>query len=150
MEDGTILDENGELEQLSLVDAVLPDIIATRHTLLHNRALKQVVGVKQESNADSNHCSHVNSLGHGEIMEVDGTPNDVGNQKALILKGHQSEVHVQNNMVIYFMGTEIYRQTTFFSLAGFSCLHFARLTLVKILIFGKILLLSHSANEIIR
>lgn len=31
-------------------------------------------------------------MGHGEIMDIDGTVNDVGNNKALLLKGHESEV----------------------------------------------------------
>ena len=31
-------------------------------------------------------------MGHSEIMDVDGTVNDVGNNKAFVLKGHESEV----------------------------------------------------------
>ena len=33
-------------------------------------------------------------MGHGEIMDIDGTVNDVGNNKALLLKGHESEVEL--------------------------------------------------------
>lgn len=72
---------------MSLIDAVLPDIVATRHTLLHNR-VKSDIGIKLEDG----HYTHVNSMGHDEIMEIDGTVNDVGNNKALVLKGHESEV----------------------------------------------------------
>lgn len=73
---------------MSLIDAVLPDIVATRHTLLHNRSIKPDISIKLEDG----HYSHVNSMGHGEIMDIDGTVNDVGNNKALLLKGHESEV----------------------------------------------------------
>ena len=73
---------------MSLIDAVLPDIVATRHTLLHNRSIKPDISIKLEDG----HYSHVNSMGHGEIMDIDGTVNDVGNNKVLLLKGHESEV----------------------------------------------------------
>ena len=75
---------------MSLIDAVLPDIVATRHTLLHNRSIKPEISIKLEDG----HYSHVNSMGHGEIMDIDGTVNDVGNNKALLLKGHESEVEL--------------------------------------------------------
>ena len=88
MQDGTILDESSELDHVSLIDAVLPDIVATRHTLLHNRSMKSDIGIKLEDG----HYTHVNSMGHSEIMDIDGTVNDVGNNKALVLKGHESEV----------------------------------------------------------
>ena len=82
---------------MSLIDAVLPDIVATRHTLLHNRSMKPDINIKLEDG----HYSHVNSMGHGEIMDIDGTVNDVGNNKALLLKGHESEVGLT---VIYEVG----------------------------------------------
>ena len=75
---------------MSLIDAVLPDIVSTRHTLLHNRSIKPDINIKLEDG----HYSHVNSMGHGEIMDIDGTVNDVGNNKALLLKGHESEVEL--------------------------------------------------------
>lgn len=89
-EDGTILDDGSELDHVSLIDAVLPDIVTTRHTLLHNRGMKPEIGIKLEDG----HYAHVNSMGHGEMMEIDGTVNDAGSNKALILKGHEHEVFV--------------------------------------------------------
>lgn len=37
-------------------------------------------------------------MGHGEIMDIDGTVNDVGNNKVLLLKGHESEVDLTVNL----------------------------------------------------
>lgn len=88
-EDGTILDENTEL---ALIDAVLPDIVATRHTLLQNT--KPLREIKHESNLDGSHYSNDNYKGHSEVMEIDGGVNDFGNYKATLLKGHESEVFV--------------------------------------------------------
>lgn len=90
-QDGTILDDSSEL---ALIDAVLPDIVATRHTLLQNsRSIKPDIGIKQESNLDDGHYTHDNYKGHGEIMDIDGTGiNDIGNHKATLLRGHESEV----------------------------------------------------------
>lgn len=89
-QDGTILDDGSELDHVSLIDAVLPDIVTTRHTLLHNRGMKPEIGIKLEDG----HYAHVNSMGHGEMMEIDGTVNDAGSNKALILKGHEHEVEL--------------------------------------------------------
>ena len=90
MQDGTILDDNSEL---ALIDAVLPDIVATRHTLLQsNRSLKPDIGLKHESHLDDSHYGHDNYKGHGEIMDIDGSVNDVGNHRVTMLTGHESEV----------------------------------------------------------
>jgi len=87
-QDGTILDDNSEL---ALIDAVLPDIVTTRRTLLqNNRPLKP--DIKHETNIDDSHYSHDNYKGHSEIMDIDGPVNDIGNQKAILLTGHESEV----------------------------------------------------------
>lgn len=88
-EDGTILDDNTEL---ALIDAVLPDIVATRHTLLQNN--KPLREIKHESNLDGSHYPNDNYKGHSEVMEIDGGVNDFGNYKATLLKGHESEVFV--------------------------------------------------------
>ncbi|XP_073255054.1 F-box-like/WD repeat-containing protein TBL1X isoform X2 [Porites lutea] len=88
-EDGTILDENTEL---ALIDAVLPDIVATRHTLLQNT--KPLREIKHESNLDGSHYPNENYKGHSEVMEIDAGVNDFGNYKATLLKGHESEVFV--------------------------------------------------------
>ena len=90
LKDGTVLDETTEI---ALIDAVLPDIVATRHTLLQNsRSLKPDIGIKQESSLEDSHYSHDNYKGHGEIMDVDGTVNEIGSHRATLLTGHESEV----------------------------------------------------------
>ena len=81
---------------MSLIDAVLPDIVATRHTQLHNRSIKPDISIKLEDG----HYSHFNSMGHGEIMDIDGAVNDVGNNKALLLKGHESEVELSLTVIL--------------------------------------------------
>lgn len=88
-EDGTILDDNTEL---ALIDAVLPDIVATRHTLLQNN--KPLREIKHESNLDGSHYPNDSYKGHSEVMDIDGGVNDFGNYKATLLKGHESEVFV--------------------------------------------------------
>ena len=52
--------------------------------------MKPEIGIKLEDG----HYAHVNSMGHGEMMEIDGTVNDAGSNKALILKGHEHEVEL--------------------------------------------------------
>ena len=88
-----MLDDSSEL---ALIDAVLPDIVATKHSLLQNsRSIKPEFGIKQESNLDDGHFSHeLNYKSHGEVMDLDGGANDVGNHRATILTGHESEVGV--------------------------------------------------------
>ncbi|KAK2557563.1 F-box-like/WD repeat-containing protein TBL1XR1 [Acropora cervicornis] len=66
------------LNELALIDAVLPDIVATKHSLLQNsRSMKPEFGIKQESNLDDGHFSHeLNYKSHGEVMDLDGAAND--------------------------------------------------------------------------
>ena len=89
-QDGTILDENTEL---ALVDAVLPDIVATRRTLLQdNKPLREI---KHESSLDGgSHYPNDNYKRHNEVMDIDGGVTDFGNYKATLLKGHDSEVMI--------------------------------------------------------
>ena len=100
LKDGTLLDDSSEL---ALIDAVLPDIVATKHSLLQNsRPIKPDFGIKQESNLDDGHFSHeLNYKSHGEVMDLDGAANDVGNHRATILTGHESEVGVDESAMIF-------------------------------------------------
>lgn len=95
-QDGTILDDNTEL---ALIDAVLPDIVATRHTLLQNN--KPLREIKHESNLDGSHYPNDSYKGHSEIMDIDGGVNDFGNYKATLLKGHESEVMIYSGTPPY-------------------------------------------------
>ena len=90
-QDGTLLGSNGDVEQLSLVDAVLPDVVASRHALIASKVVKHESILKQEPGAEENY-SRTNSVGHADAMEMDGPVNDVGGQKATLLRGHESEV----------------------------------------------------------
>lgn len=94
-QEGNLLDENGELEQLSLIDAVLPDTFATKQAVMADRALRQEsssINIKSEILNDEGY-SLVNSAGNSEGMDVDGHSNDsYNNNKSLLLRGHKSEV----------------------------------------------------------
>lgn len=96
-EEGNILGENGELEQLSLIDAVLPDTVVTKQAMIADRVLKQEnnpVGIRSEVLGDDNY-SLVNSVGNSDGMDIDGHTNDSSNNsKGLVLRGHKSEVFV--------------------------------------------------------
>ncbi|EDO40932.1 predicted protein [Nematostella vectensis] len=91
-EDGGLLDD-GELDQLSLIDAALPDIISTRHTLLSNKGIKPETPYKNDNGSNEIYM-HNNSVSNADSLQIDGSVNDIANQKALVLKGHQSEVFV--------------------------------------------------------
>lgn len=68
----------------------------------NSRSVKPDFGIKQESNLEDGHFSHEhNYKSHGEVMDLDGAVNDVGNHRATILTGHQSEVGVDKNAVIF-------------------------------------------------
>ncbi|KAK3753003.1 hypothetical protein QZH41_016303, partial [Actinostola sp. cb2023] len=82
--EGGVLDDS-ELDQLSLIDAVLPDIISLRHSLAGGKIIKTDLPFKNEHIHASEEVYHVNSLHSMEY--IDGS-------KALVLRGHESEVFV--------------------------------------------------------
>ena len=96
-QEGNILGENGELEQLSLIDAVLPNTVVTKQAIVADRALKQEnnsVGIKSEVLGDDSYAL-VNSVGNSDGMDIDGHSNDSSsNSKGLVLRGHKSEVTI--------------------------------------------------------
>ncbi|XP_031565587.1 F-box-like/WD repeat-containing protein TBL1X [Actinia tenebrosa] len=92
-EEGNLLDDS-ELDQLSLIDAVLPDVVSSRHSLISNRIIKpEVPAVNDLLNASGDGYMHVNSVPQ-DVTDCDPVMMDNGSQKALILKGHGSEVFV--------------------------------------------------------
>lgn len=80
--------DDSELDQLSLIDAVLPDIISLRHSLAGNKIIKSDLPFKNDTMSDE--VYHVNSV-PADNMEYNGVGIDGGSHK--ILKGHDSEVN---------------------------------------------------------
>jgi hypothetical protein len=105
LQEGALLDDS-ELDQLSLIDSVLPDVISSRHSLISGKIIKPEIPITNElMHVSDDGYQHVNSVPHGESMEFDGPLIDVGNQKALVLKGHGSEVCVLHQDTLYFTAT---------------------------------------------
>lgn len=83
-EDGT---EQRLVESLSLIDAVMPDVVASRQ----NQQNQQKQAIKAEV-ADTNGAETVVST-QNENMEVD-TSIEIPPSKATVLRGHESEVFI--------------------------------------------------------
>lgn len=83
-EDGT---EQRLVESLSLIDAVMPDVVASRQ----NQQNQQKQAIKAESQ-DTNGEEAVVST-QNETMEVDGSI-EIPPSKATVLRGHESEVFI--------------------------------------------------------
>ncbi|XP_064455683.1 F-box-like/WD repeat-containing protein TBL1XR1 isoform X3 [Ornithodoros turicata] len=90
------------IESLSLIDAVMPDVVASRQQQAHNS--KNSAVVKAEPNNtngdDGSHnfdgegtCSQPCAANHNENMEVDGNV-EIPSSRATILRGHESEVFI--------------------------------------------------------
>ena len=89
------MDENGELEELSLIDAVLPETVVTKQALMADRVMRQEnssINIKTEALNDESYTI-VNSVCNTEGMDMDSQVSDCStNSKGLILRGHKSEV----------------------------------------------------------
>ncbi|XP_046991572.1 F-box-like/WD repeat-containing protein TBL1XR1 [Schistocerca americana] len=84
-EDGT---ENRMVDSLSLIDAVMPDIVATRQNQ-QNQQKQQIVKTEMpDMNGEEAVTSNV-----AENMEVDGSI-EIPPSKATVLRGHESEVFI--------------------------------------------------------
>lgn len=84
-EDGT---ENRIVDSLSLIDAVMPDIVATRQNQ-QNQQKQQIVKTEMpDINGEEAVTSNVT-----ESMEVDGSI-EIPPSKATVLRGHESEVFI--------------------------------------------------------
>lgn len=87
------------IESLSLIDAVMPDVVASRQQQAHNS--KNAVVKAEPSNTNGEDTTH--SFGdwesasvwtnHNETMEVDGNV-EIPSSRATILRGHESEVFI--------------------------------------------------------
>ncbi|CAG9826222.1 unnamed protein product [Diabrotica balteata] len=84
-EDGT---EQRLVESLSLIDAVMPDVVASRQ----NQQNQQKQAVKAEQSETNGEEAAVEST-QSETMEVDVTI-EIPSSKATVLRGHESEVFI--------------------------------------------------------
>ncbi|KAL4220630.1 Transducin (beta)-like 1 X-linked receptor 1 [Mactra antiquata] len=78
-----------QIESLSLIDAVLPDVVESR-----KQAQSKTTQVKTEA-ASTNGEENSNTVGNhtGETMEVDGSV-EIPSNKSTVLRGHESEVFI--------------------------------------------------------
>uniref|UniRef100_A0A023FUZ6 Putative beta-transducin family wd-40 repeat protein n=1 Tax=Amblyomma parvum TaxID=251391 RepID=A0A023FUZ6_AMBPA len=80
------------IESLSLIDAVMPDVVASRQQQAHNN--KNAVVKAEPSNTNGEDTTHsFGGTNHNETMEVDGNV-EIPSSRATILRGHESEVFI--------------------------------------------------------
>ncbi|XP_019643953.1 PREDICTED: F-box-like/WD repeat-containing protein TBL1XR1 isoform X1 [Branchiostoma belcheri] len=93
-EDGTILDNRG-IEALSLIDAVMPDVVQSRSQALREKIAAEKVANAAKAEAQINGEDTTNNVdtNHVDAMEVDGTM-EIPPSKATVLRGHESEVFI--------------------------------------------------------
>ncbi|KAG0428402.1 hypothetical protein HPB47_024616 [Ixodes persulcatus] len=79
------------IESLSLIDAVMPDVVASRQQQAHNS--KNAVVKAEPNNTNGDDAAHNFAANHNETMEVDGSV-EIPSSRATILRGHESEVFI--------------------------------------------------------
>lgn len=114
-EDGTVFDGR-PIESLSLIDAVMPDVVQTRQQAFREKLAQQQASaaaaaaataatttsasVSQQNpsknreatvNGEENRAHSVNN--HAKPMEIDGEV-EIPSSKATVLRGHESEVFI--------------------------------------------------------
>uniref|UniRef100_A0A665TEQ6 F-box-like/WD repeat-containing protein TBL1XR1 n=1 Tax=Echeneis naucrates TaxID=173247 RepID=A0A665TEQ6_ECHNA len=106
-EDGTLFDGR-PIESLSLIDAVMPDVVQTRQQAYRDKMAQQQQAVagsgsgtgpqgstkngEGTANGEEN-GSHALANHHSEMMEVDREV-EIPQSKAMVLRGHESEVFI--------------------------------------------------------
>ncbi|KAK7939230.1 hypothetical protein WMY93_002556 [Mugilogobius chulae] len=105
-EDGTVFDGR-PIESLSLIDAVMPDVVQTRQQAFRDKLAQQQTGNSisattsgNQANAPKNGDATVNGEengthlnNHSEPMELD-IDVEIPASKATVLRGHESEVFI--------------------------------------------------------
>ncbi|XP_068174938.1 F-box-like/WD repeat-containing protein TBL1XR1a [Antennarius striatus] len=108
-EDGTLFDGR-PIESLSLIDAVMPDVVQTRQQAYRDKMAQQqaaasapasATGGSIASNAKNGentangeeNGAHTLANNHADLMEVDGDV-EIPQNKAMVLRGHESEVFI--------------------------------------------------------
>ncbi|KTF96725.1 hypothetical protein cypCar_00022960 [Cyprinus carpio] len=103
-EDGTLFDGR-PIESLSLIDAVMPDVVQTRQQVYKDKLAQQQAAAASSTTAAATakngentangeeNGSHTLSNHHSDIMEVDRAV-EIPASKAMVLRGHESEVFI--------------------------------------------------------
>ncbi|KTG01950.1 hypothetical protein cypCar_00009096 [Cyprinus carpio] len=94
-EDGTLFDGR-PIESLSLIDAVMPDVVQTRQQVYKDKLAQQQAAAAKNGESTANgeeNGSHTLSNHHSEMMEVDRAV-EIPASKAMVLRGHESEVFI--------------------------------------------------------
>uniref|UniRef100_A0AAR2M4H6 LisH domain-containing protein n=1 Tax=Pygocentrus nattereri TaxID=42514 RepID=A0AAR2M4H6_PYGNA len=103
-EDGTLFDGR-PIESLSLIDAVMPDVVQTRQQVYRDKLAQQqaasasstsgTAGAKNGENAANGEENGAHNLPnhHSDMMEVDRAV-EIPASKAMVLRGHESEVFI--------------------------------------------------------
>uniref|UniRef100_A0A8C1TXD8 Transducin (beta)-like 1 X-linked receptor 1b n=1 Tax=Cyprinus carpio TaxID=7962 RepID=A0A8C1TXD8_CYPCA len=103
-EDGTLFDGR-PIESLSLIDAVMPDVVQTRQQVYKDKLAQQQAAAASSTTAAAaakngentangeENGSHTLSNHHSDIMEVDRAV-EIPASKAMVLRGHESEVFI--------------------------------------------------------
>ncbi|CAO2613603.1 F-box-like/WD repeat-containing protein TBL1XR1 [Lemmus lemmus] len=107
-EDGTLFDGR-PIESLSLIDAVMPDVVQTRQQAYRDKLAQQHAAAAAAAAAATNqqgsakngentangeeNGAHTITNNHTDMMEVDGDV-EIPPNKAVVLRGHESEVFI--------------------------------------------------------
>ncbi|TNN59530.1 F-box-like/WD repeat-containing protein TBL1XR1 [Liparis tanakae] len=108
-EDGTLFDGR-PIESLSLIDAVMPDVVQTRQQAYRDKMAQQQAAASTPSSATGGSIAgnakngentangeengaHALANNHADLMEVDGDV-EIPQNKAMVLRGHESEVFI--------------------------------------------------------
>ncbi|KAF3835651.1 hypothetical protein F7725_028209 [Dissostichus mawsoni] len=108
-EDGTLFDGR-PIESLSLIDAVMPDVVQTRQQAYRDKMAQQQAAASAPTSATGGSIAgnakngentangeengaHALANNHADLMEVDGDV-EIPQNKAMVLRGHESEVFI--------------------------------------------------------
>ncbi|KAF0042499.1 hypothetical protein F2P81_006031 [Scophthalmus maximus] len=108
-EDGTLFDGR-PIESLSLIDAVMPDVVQTRQQAYRDKMAQQQAAASAPTSATGGSITgnakngentangeengaHALANNHADLMEVDGDV-EIPQNKAMVLRGHESEVFI--------------------------------------------------------
>uniref|UniRef100_A0A665WNQ4 Transducin beta like 1 X-linked receptor 1 n=1 Tax=Echeneis naucrates TaxID=173247 RepID=A0A665WNQ4_ECHNA len=108
-EDGTLFDGR-PIESLSLIDAVMPDVVQTRQQAYRDKMAQQQAATSAPASATGGSIAgnakngentangeengaHALANNHADLMEVDGDV-EIPQNKAMVLRGHESEVFI--------------------------------------------------------
>uniref|UniRef100_A0A8C2DCG8 Transducin (beta)-like 1 X-linked receptor 1b n=1 Tax=Cyprinus carpio TaxID=7962 RepID=A0A8C2DCG8_CYPCA len=95
-EDGTLFDGR-PIESLSLIDAVMPDVVQTRQQVYKDKLAQQQAAAAKNGETQPvtspRNTKNIIVNHHSEMMEVDRAV-EIPASKAMVLRGHESEVFI--------------------------------------------------------